>query len=646
MRLAAVYIKEYFLFSEPQTINLGGKYLYTIIPRKGTENEYDITREENQNFIDGFWGENISLVSAIVGENGTGKTNLIMRMTAYKNNYPNTFFIWEESEKISFTQVYYNSSTRNEVKLFENNVSVNNKSNEILKETQQIYFSPVFDYDIEKVLTNGYYNRYINRLNTKDLFDILNKGGITVKTLFLTFGNLLNENNPIDLMSFINNDTIKNIKFCEKFNEFKEKFSFLDYNLVFTNSFISDEKTSDFYRLSKGEKEDINYTQDLKEAFNSNKQEFIIRYYDLKFFLQDKMNYYSERFVSDFYANLIIYIDYYFDGFHDSVLAKVNESNNINLDKIIRELLAERQNNISEKILDLYNTLYNDESSGRIDLKTIIDEFYHYKRADAIKIIKLQEEISNLYKKGENAVVEKKLLYYYPDRVLSSGEKAMINLFATIFHPVSLYINNVKDIDNPLKNIKNIILLLDEADLGFHPQWKKKYVKILTDFLPIMFAEIPGFESVQIIFTTHDPLTLSDIPNSNVVYLKKEGEKTKVVNQNEKPKKSFGANIHDLLANSFFIGDGLIGDFAKGKIEETIKWINLERHKKDSISQQPYKIDEKEYIKHKKIIELIDEKVVRMKLAEMLDELKPEKAFQKELAEKEIEYLRNKFNLK
>ncbi|OVE56597.1 hypothetical protein [Chryseobacterium mucoviscidosis] len=132
-----------------------------------------------------------------------------------------------------------------------------------------------------------------------------------------------------------------------------------------------------------------------------------------------------------------------------------------------------------------------------------------------------------------------------------------------------------------------------------------------------MFSEISGFESVQIIFTTHDTLTLSDIPNSNVIYLKKDGDKTKVLSQNEKPKKSFGANITDLLADSFFIKDGFIGDFAKGKIEETIKWINLEKFKKDSKSQQPYELNEDEYKHHKKIIELIDENVVRMKLAEM-----------------------------
>lgn len=73
MRLVAIYIKEHFLFSEPQTINLGGKFLYTIIPRKGTENEYDITREENPNFIDGFWETKFLWFLPLLGKMEQGK---------------------------------------------------------------------------------------------------------------------------------------------------------------------------------------------------------------------------------------------------------------------------------------------------------------------------------------------------------------------------------------------------------------------------------------------------------------------------------------------------------------------------------------------------------------------------------------------
>ncbi|RXM40753.1 hypothetical protein BOQ62_04055 [Chryseobacterium sp. CH21] len=103
---------------------------------------------------------------------------------------------------------------------------------------------------------------------------------------------------------------------------------------------------------------------------------------------------------------------------------------------------------------------------------------------------------------------------------------------------------------------------------------EKKYINALTTTLPILINSVKDkIKNIQIIFTTHDPLTLSDIPNRNVAYLKKEENKTEVLSENEKPTKSFGANITDLLSDSFFIKDGLMGDFAKEKIEEVIKYL-------------------------------------------------------------------------
>ncbi len=63
MRLAAVYIKDHFLFNKPQTINFGGKYIYSFSDKDKIE--IVVTRMENKNFIQSFWGENISLVSGI-----------------------------------------------------------------------------------------------------------------------------------------------------------------------------------------------------------------------------------------------------------------------------------------------------------------------------------------------------------------------------------------------------------------------------------------------------------------------------------------------------------------------------------------------------------------------------------------------------
>ncbi|NHQ72501.1 hypothetical protein HAP39_18440 [Elizabethkingia miricola] len=87
---------------------------------------------------------------------------------------------------------------------------------------------------------------------------------------------------------------------------------------------------------------------------------------------------------------------------------------------------------------------------------------------------------------------------------------------------------------------------------------------------------------------------------------------------------TFAANISDLLSDSFFIGDGLIGEFAKTKINETIEWLNSTREEQvKKEKSQKNKFDrlasKKGY--HKKIIEIIDEPIIKSKLVEMYSEI-------------------------
>lgn len=173
--------------------------------------------------------------------------------------------------------------------------------------------------------------------------------------------------------------------------------------------------------------------------------------------------------------------------------------------------------------------------------------------------------------------------------------------------------------------------MLDEADLGFHPQWKKNFVTILVTFIKDFFTKI-GSE-VQIVFTTHDPLTLSDLPNYNIVYLDKDiNGKSEIIKYDDlkRPKKSFAANITELLADSFFVKEGLIGKFASDKIDETIKWLNSKENKSDA-----------EY--HKRLIQNIDEPIIQRKLAEMYSE-KMKENLSKELLQQEIEILTDRLN--
>ena len=217
---------------------------------------------------------------------------------------------------------------------------------------------------------------------------------------------------------------------------------------------------------------------------------------------------------------------------------------------------------------------------------------------------------------------------------LSSGEKQQI--FSTnsiLYHLINL--NSTFKNDFPLK-YPYINLVLDEIELYAHPELQKKYIKDLL--FGIDKLKIPKIRAINILLITHSPFILSDIPKQNVLFLEdgKPSKKSKTMN-------TFGANITDLLADSFFISDGLIGDFAKGKIEDTIEWINKEKEKKIN-GKDNYNVNEEKYKHHKKIINLIDEKIIRMKLAEMLDELKDENKFEIELIEQEIERLKEKYD--
>ncbi|QNS41789.1 hypothetical protein H0S70_02025 [Chryseobacterium manosquense] len=166
---------------------------------------------------------------------------------------------------------------------------------------------------------------------------------------------------------------------------------------------------------------------------------------------------------------------------------------------------------------------------------------------------------------------------------------------------------------------------------------QKKFVNSLLE--GITKLSINNIQGLNILFITHSPFILSDIPKQNVLFL------DKGVPQDFERMNTFGANITDLLADSFFLKDGLMGDFAKEKIEEIIYWLNVERKNKQSKSEKSYNLDLKDYEYHKKIVQLIDEPILKMKLAEMLDELQDSRNLQKEVAQKEIDFLKNKFGL-
>ncbi|MFA8434984.1 MAG: AAA family ATPase [Marinifilaceae bacterium] len=150
---------------------------------------------------------------------------------------------------------------------------------------------------------------------------------------------------------------------------------------------------------------------------------------------------------------------------------------------------------------------------------------------------------------------------YFFDSGQSSGEYSFLVLFARLFE----LLNRRKDYNDL---IEEYIVLLDEPEIGFHPAWKKRFLKWLLDFLNSDFHNY----KFQLIITSHSPYLLSDLPSENILLLrKKENGDAEIVDSNTR--KTFGANIHELLSDSFFLTDGLIGEFAKDKINSLFKYL-------------------------------------------------------------------------
>ncbi len=257
-----------------------------------------------------------------------------------------------------------------------------------------------------------------------------------------------------------------------------------------------------------------------------------------------------------------------------------------------------------------------------------------------------------------------KVEYYFEEKIsnnnfssFSSGEKQKIfSIHSVIYHLrnlTSIKDDNLIGLDNEIKKLityKNINIIFDEIELYAHPDFQRSFIKELLDAIKVIDNIKNHF--INIIFITHSPFILSDIPKQNILYLKSEeveinGKKSQFsIPQTFKDKKSFGANITDLLADSFFVENGLIGDFAKRKINKTLNWLRIKINEFNQ--NNDLKIDEKiEYSKYeltneynKKIISLIDEPLVKYQLNEMYLKYVNDKDY----INKEIERLQSLLN--
>lgn len=539
-------------------------------------NEYALEpiqkRKDNSNFS--LFNKNIKL-NVIAGENGSGKSAILEHIY----NFSNMSYFYEEKE---------NNSTHGGSDF----IVFKKDTNLYLKGDKYGIYDTMFNNELElkihdETLNCSLINHNNEVLNTDSLPEI-NNFFKTLKVLLkkfdileyfdekFIFKNLKISFKREDINQF-NSKKIEGIKFFDNLKEkikvliennveeitYREKNSNYNKKTMFTTKNIEFELKITYF---------INYLGSLQGRFQDN---------SAIEFLNSHQNFFDELTFENMFDLIISFNEKINeqDIFHTSYEEEILSI------KLLIENLSKLYKKNSNKFTMQSQYIYYNEFF--IDYETSVQLNF---KEDSSVILPILEELKKIEYSDFFELINFDLLSYDNNTSfssLSSGEKSLINKFMLIFYEI---IFNYSE-----------IILLDEPDTLLHPNWSKVFIKKLLKILE-NDSTLKTY-NIHIILTTHSPFLLSDIPKENIIFLKN-GKQEYPFKDNQQ---TFGANIHTLLSHGFFMEDGLMGEYAKEKINEVIQIL-----KKDSLSSDEIKTC-------KDIISIIGEPILQKTLQSQLD---------------------------
>lgn len=187
---------------------------------------------------------------------------------------------------------------------------------------------------------------------------------------------------------------------------------------------------------------------------------------------------------------------------------------------------------------------------------------------------------------------------------ISSGERNYLQLIMRLGSALKISLQVLKD--KEVSDNFHALVLLDEPINAFHPEWQLQFISRMFEFFKNIHTEFENAK-FQLVVSSHSPFLLSNVTNDHVIKLRRDGLNT-VIESDADDSQTFGANVYDLLNDSFFLENGFIGEFARDKIDGCFRDLELNKN----ISQER----EKEI---QKIIKLVGDPLIKRELVRAYD---------------------------
>lgn len=179
---------------------------------------------------------------------------------------------------------------------------------------------------------------------------------------------------------------------------------------------------------------------------------------------------------------------------------------------------------------------------------------------------------------------------------LSSGERQFIYTTSTLLYH-SFNILSIPQAERVA--YRNLCMVLEEVEICFHPEYQRTFINNLLKLMER--TKLNKGCRIFVIVVTHSPFVLSDMPKGNILYLDNGKNVT-----SEKHLNTFGANVNELLCQSFFLSGGFMGEFAKQRIESLVKYLKSDKPNEEWNAKNA-----------KELIELVGDEVIQYQLRQL-----------------------------